>query len=361
MKPIIPVILAGGIGERFWPLSRSARPKQLLALTSRATLIEETFSRVASVRSRNALPLVITGHAIAARMKALLSKRWRYDLIVEPVGKNTAPAVALAAAWIEARYGTSIMAVLPADHLIRPQREFTAAVRYAGELADTEKRLVVFGITPSRPETGYGYIEIGRGIGNHGNVRSFTVARFVEKPDSAAAKRFCLSPKYKWNSGMFVWRTDVLLGETAAYMPELHNHVQTAARKRFSPAAIDDYYRTVSSESIDYGIMERSKKVCAVSGAFMWDDIGSWESLTRINPGNKAGTTVVGGRVFEAECANSLIVNKSSFPIAAVGCRDLLVVATADALLVMARSKLPDIKRYRGAIKSSGAFPRELF
>jgi mannose-1-phosphate guanylyltransferase len=361
VKKIVPVILAGGIGERFWPLSRSSHPKQLLALASRTTLIEDTFGRAAAIRSRDALPLLITGRAIAGRMKELLSRQWRYDGIVEPMGKNTAPAVALAAAWIQARYGASLMAVLPADHLIRPRHEFTKAIRFACALADTGGRLVVFAIPPTRPDTGYGYIELGKRTGEQGEMQSFMVARFVEKPDAATAKRYCASPDYRWNSGMFVWRTDILLGEVRAYMPALYDQVMAVSKQRFSKAAIDAFYRAAGKESVDYGIMERSKRVSAVSAAFFWDDIGSWESLGRINPVNKAGTMVIGDRVFEAECENTLVVNKTPCTVAAVGCRDIVVVATNDALLVMARSKLPDIKKYLGHMKNSKSFPRELF
>jgi mannose-1-phosphate guanylyltransferase/mannose-6-phosphate isomerase len=361
VKKIVPVILAGGIGERFWPLSRSSHPKQLLALTSRATLIEDTFGRAAAIRSRNTLPLVITGRTIAGRMKALLAGQWRYDCIVEPVGKNTAPAVALAAAWVQARYGVSIIAVLPADHLIRPRHEFAKAIRFASALADAGGQLVVFGVPPVRPDTGYGYIELGGRTGEQGGVESFVVARFVEKPDAKMAMRYCSSPRYRWNSGMFVWRTDILLGEVGAYMPTLYGQVMTAAKKQFSKKAIDAFYRAADQESVDYGIMERSKRVSAVSAPFFWDDIGSWESLTRINPVNKNGTTVIGGRVFEAECENALIVNKSRLTMATVGCRDIAVVATNDALLVIARSKLPEIKKYLGCMKKSKTFPRELF
>jgi mannose-1-phosphate guanylyltransferase len=361
MITIVPVILAGGIGERFWPLSRSSRPKQLLALTSKATLIEETFDRCAAFTSQGVTPLVITGRAIADRMKELLSKQCRYDCIVEPVGKNTAPAVAFAAAWIEAKYGSAIMAVLPADHLIRSRQEFARAIRFAAALAGDRGRLVVFGVPPDRPDTGYGYIELGAREGGGGRICSHTVKRFVEKPDAATAKKYCASKKYRWNSGIFVWNSGVLLKEVETYMPGLHALVRAAARKRFSKIAIDSFYRAAEKESIDYGIMERSKRVSAVSARFVWDDIGSWESLSRITPPDGDGNTISGERVFEAECERSLIVNKSPHTVATIGCRDLAVVATGDAVLVIHRSQLPDIKKYLGQMKSSGAYPAELF
>jgi mannose-1-phosphate guanylyltransferase len=358
---IVPVILAGGIGERFWPMSRSSMPKQLLSLTSGRTMIEETFTRANGVRSPNTLPLVITGRQIASRMNALLLKKRRYDTIVEPVGKNTAPALALAAAWIEARHGESIMVVMPADHDIRPLVNFKQAVRHACDLADAKDRLVVFGVKPDRPETGYGYIQLGSMTGSKGRVKSYEVRKFIEKPGLARAKTLSASEKYRWNSGMFVWKTSVLLEEFKTYMPGCHALVQKAKQAGFTKAAIDRFYLAVEKESIDYGIMERSRRVSAVVGEFAWDDIGSWESLSRVCPSNAHNTTIVGDAVYGADNRNCIIVNKSPHALAAIGCEDLAVVATGDAILVMARSKLPDIKKYLGEMKKTGAFPGELF
>jgi mannose-1-phosphate guanylyltransferase len=361
VKKIVPVILAGGIGERFWPLSRSSLPKQLLALTSRRTMIEETFSRTHALLSHGVVPLVITGKTIASRMKALLSRKWRYDLIVEPVGKNTAPAIALAAAWIETRYGRSIMAILPADHLIRPLNNFIKAVRHASFLADTLDHLIVFGVKPSRPETGYGYLLLGKERGTDSTVKSYAISRFIEKPDAAAAAKYCHSARYRWNSGMFVWKTDVLLKEVKSHLPALYSLVREAARSRFSKKAIARFYQAAQKESIDYGIMERSTRVSAVVGQFHWDDIGSWESLFRVKGKDRAGTTVVGKRIFTQECRNSIIINRSSAAVAVVGCSGLAVIATGDALLVIPASKLPDLKKFLGNIKKSGKFPSRLF
>ena len=361
MKKIVPVILAGGIGERFWPLSRSSHPKQLLALTSRRTMVEETFLRAAALQSKGVKPLLITGKPIASRMKALMAKKWPYDLIVEPVGKNTAPALALAAAWIEARYGDSLMLVFPADHMVSPPREFAAAVRYACTIADTSDHLVVFGIAPTRPDTGYGYIHLGKETGAQGSVKSYKVSRFVEKPDDATAAKYCAEGSYRWNSGMFVWKTSVLLEEVATSMPELSSQVRAAARKRFSSEAIDKFYHAAHKESIDYGIMERSKRVSAVAGKFFWDDIGSWEAIGRLSGSNEAGSTVVGERVYEAECTGSMIINKSPHALAAIGLSDAVVVATGDAVLVIARSKLPQLKKYLEQMKKGGSLPKHLF
>jgi len=361
MKRVVPVILAGGIGERFWPMSRSSRPKQLLSLTSSTTMVEETFARAAAVQSPGAAPLVITGARIARQMNALLSKKWRYDFIAEPVGKNTAPALALAAAWIEARYGESVMVVMPADHDIRPLHSFKQAVALACTLADDKGRLVVFGVRPNRPETGYGYIMLGKETGSRGTVKSFEVRKFIEKPDLARAKKLSTSAKYRWNSGMFVWKTSVLLEEFKTHMPACYALVQKTKKAGFSGAAIDRFYNTVEKESIDYGIMERSNRVSAVAGSFGWDDIGSWESLSRVCRPNRNNTTIVGGGIFEAQSSNSIIVNKSPHTLAAIGCSNCVVVATPDAVLVMDRSLVPDIKKYLGEMKKRDSFSKDLF
>ncbi|MGA2508518.1 MAG: sugar phosphate nucleotidyltransferase [Chitinispirillaceae bacterium] len=361
MMRTIPVILAGGIGERFWPLSRSSHPKQLLPLTSRRTMIEETFGRARALQTRGVVPLVMTGKPIASRMKALLSGKRRYDLIVEPVGKNTAPALALAASWIESRYGESIMVVLPADHRVKPTKAFVKAVRYACFLADAHNRLVVFGIRPTRPETGYGYLLLGKETSNGKGVKSHAVSRFIEKPDAALAARCCGSSSYRWNSGMFVWKTSVFLQEVKAHMPGLFSLAGEAARGGFSLKAIDRFYRAAGKESVDYGIMEHSRRVSAVTGVFQWDDIGSWDSLARISRGNKAGTVLVGDRIFEQGCSKSIIVNPSSHALAVIDCPETAVVATDDAILVIARSSLPDLKRYLAEMKKSGKFPSRLF
>jgi len=361
VKNVVPIILAGGIGERFWPLSRSSRPKQLLSLASHRTILEETFIRAGTVRSRGVKPLLMTGKLIAAPVKKLLSGKWRYDLIVEPLGKNTAPAIALAAGWIQARYGDSIMVVLPADHLVRPPEAFVKAVRHACFLADAGERLVVFGVKPSRPETDYGYLRLGKETGSRGGIKSHTVLRFIEKPDLARAASLCNSASHLWNSGMFVWKTSVLLREVKTHLPALFSQVSTASRDGFSRKAINRFYNAVKKESIDYGLMERSSRVCAVVGKFQWDDIGSWESLARLRGSNSSGTTVEGHGIFERECRNSIIVNRSPHALAVIGCSSAAIVATGDAILVCSRSKLPDLKRYLAGMKKAGNFPPGLF
>jgi mannose-1-phosphate guanylyltransferase len=358
---IVPVILAGGIGERFWPLSRASMPKQLLKLVSSRTMAEETLARVAAFSSEGVKPLVITSNAIGDRIKELLPKEWEYDMIIEPVGKNTAPAVALAASWIEEKYGPSVMVVLSADHDIRPKEEFTSAMKFAVDLAEKTEQLIVFGVKPSRPDTGYGYIMLGKKIDENDGVNGFSVKRFIEKPNETDAKKYVEDGGYMWNSGMFVWTTKVILEEFEAYMPELFKLVKIAEGKKFSQDAVDAFYTTCKKESIDYGIMEHSKRVSAAVGNFNWDDIGSWESIPRLNGTDGSGTTVTGDTVFNKDNKESILVNRSKLTVAAIGLENIAIIVTDDAVLAIDRSKLPDLKKYLNEIKGNKEFPSTLF
>lgn len=357
---VIPVILAGGIGERFWPLSRSAMPKQLLKILSNKTMLEETILRVSSFCSKDVRPLIVTSKAIASKFKAVLPSSLKYDLIIEPVGKNTAPAIAIAASWIQAKYGESVMIVLSADHDIRPKQAFIEAAKFGVNLAQNQNGLIVFGIKPSRAETGYGYIQLGKKVDSSKDIHGFSVKRFIEKPSLNKAQKLIQSDKFMWNSGMFVWKTSVILEEFASCMPQLYQLTQAAAKLKFSKDAISTFYNDCPKESIDFGIMEHSRRVFAVVGDFLWDDIGSWESVSRVNPRDTLNSTVLGLKVYQKDSRDSIIVNKSSKALAVVGLNDSVVVCTDDAVLVIDRSKLPEFKKYLNEMKA-GALPSNLF
>jgi mannose-1-phosphate guanylyltransferase len=359
---IVPVILAGGIGERFWPFSRSSSPKQLLPLISKRSMIKETFGRVSTFCRAGTRPLIVTGAAMAAKIKKALPPGVGYDVIAEPVGKNTAPAIAIAAGWIGARYGNdAVMIVLSADHAISPQKDFIATVNYAVDLASSLQRLIVFGIYPSRPDTGYGYIQIDKQIGSSGDLRCFQVRRFVEKPTPWKADMYLASGKYLWNSGMFVWNVSVILEEFRSYMPLIYRGVVKASRAGFTRAAVGAFYRDAVKESIDYGIMERSERVAAVKGNFLWDDLGSWEALGRVLPSGENRTVRSGKRIYEKECVNAIVANNSSLTVAAIGLTDTVVAVVDDAVLVIARDKLPAMKKYLAELKGDPAVPKKLF
>ncbi|MDR2578987.1 MAG: NTP transferase domain-containing protein [Chitinispirillales bacterium] len=361
---VIPVILAGGIGERFWPMSRSASPKQLHAIGSDKSMLEETILRVESFCSDSVKPVLITGAGIAEKVAETLGGiNDKIEIIAEPAGKNTAPAIAIAAAMLKHRHDDAVMVVVSADHAITPTAEFAKAVDTAVNTAKTHGGLVVFGIKPSRPETGYGYIELGGKIqaGATGECAAFEVKRFVEKPNAENAEKFMSSGNFLWNSGMFVWTASAILEEFRQHMPDLYGQAMDAAKKDFSQEAINEFYSVCRKESIDFGIMEKAGRVSAVRGDFFWDDLGSWESLSRVHGSNDSGTTVTGPLIYESGCTDSLIVNKSARTLAAVGLQNVAVIAVDDALLVIDRSRLPDLKKYLSEIKDSKNFSDELF
>ncbi len=357
----VPVILAGGIGERFWPLSRSSSPKQLLPLISSKTMLEETLRRVYPLCKKDVKPLIITGKTIAGRIRKVLPPALSYDCIVEPVGKNTAPAIALAAAWIEKKYGSAVMIILSADHDIKPKSAFLASMRAATRYAAGNDSLVVFGIRPTRVETGYGYLHSGAKLAEVEGETVFRVRKFIEKPTAAKAAIYFKRNVYFWNSGMFVWRTSVILDEFKTHLPDLYKLTKKAGRKCFSVKAIGEFYRDAEKVSIDYGIMEQSARVAMIAAGFSWDDVGSFEALSRIHEQSPSGVTSVGKQIHEFDCSDSIIYNGSSACVTAVGMENAVVIATDDAVLVIDRSKVPDIKTYLTALKKKKGVSTRLF
>jgi mannose-1-phosphate guanylyltransferase len=355
-------------------------------------MLEETLFRMRSCCLDSVTPLIITGAAIADKAAAALKAvdtqanilngksdggaldamgmstsaimDAGVDIIAEPQGKNTAPAIALAAALIKAKYGDTVMLIASADHAITPVEAFQSAVNHAVSVAVERGGLVVFGVKPARPETGYGYIEIGETLTINAAAQgcsAFKVKRFVEKPNPQDAAAFMESGNFLWNSGIFVWKTSVILEAFEKYMPDLYAQTTALTAKGFTPEAIDDFYSVCVKESIDYGIMEKAEAVSAVRGEFSWDDLGSWESLSRVLGSNGAGTTVGGDMVYESGCGDSLIVNKSKRALAAIGLKNAAIIAVDDAVLAIDRSRLPELKKYLAEIKAAGKFPADLF
>lgn len=358
---VVPVIMAGGIGERFWPLSRSSSPKQLLKLIRSRPMVEETLNRVAPLCTNGVKPLIITGRTIAGRMRKMISPKLEYDCIVEPVGKNTAPAILLAAGWIRHHYGEAVMCILSADHNIKPRSSFITSVRTAVAYARQSGSLVVFGIQPSRPECGYGYLHIEKTALHNTGSNLYRVKKFIEKPSPANAKRYVKQNSYLWNSGMFVWKTSVIINEFQKHLPEMFSLLAPVIKRKFSQKSIDRFYFAAESESIDYGIMEKAREVVAVKGTFFWDDIGSWEALPRIHGKDVSGNTTIGKKVLEYECRETLVFNSSDAAVTTIGIENLAVIVSGDAILIADRSKLPDLKKYLKQMKKSRQLPDTLF
>jgi len=356
---VFPVIMAGGSGTRFWPLSRQLFPKQLLKIIGDETLIQQTMRRVVTGAPPERV-MISTNPPQAESIRVQLSG-WKDALkdnfVLEPEGRNTAPAIALVALELVRRDPDAVMLVVPADHIVKGQKEFDAAVALAAELAQ-QGLLVTFGIKPIRPETGYGYIkpDHNRVLGKRGTLKGYRVGRFVEKPDAVKAAQYLKSGDYYWNSGMFVWRAATILEEIRRHQPALArgiDHIGRLMEQKAPRSIIDDTYRGLPSISIDNGVMERSDKAAMVPVAFKWSDVGSWGSLDEVAAKDKAGN-VVGGRVIDIGSQRSVVYGDRRV-VATIGLTDMVVVDTPDATLVCPKSRAQDVKRIVDILKQQGA------
>ncbi|MDD5180886.1 MAG: mannose-1-phosphate guanylyltransferase/mannose-6-phosphate isomerase [Gallionellaceae bacterium] len=342
---LYPVILSGGSGSRLWPMSRTALPKQFLPLVSEHTMFQETLLRLQGLPGI-AAPLVICNdeHRFLAAEQLRAIGSTPLSLILEPFGRNTAPAVAVAAFAAQAEDDQAILLVLPADHLIQDIPGFHNAIQSALELAQQDK-LVTFGITPDRPATGFGYIERGAALetGEH----TFAVARFVEKPDTDTARKFLDNGRFFWNSGMFVFKASAYLSELQHYHPDIH----AAAQRAWQHGVRDmDFHRldenafaACPADSIDYAVMEHTRAAAMVTVDIGWNDIGSWSSLSDVSLKDEQGN-VLRGDVFSAETADTYVRAEGRM-VAAIGVRDLVIVETSDAVLVMHKDFAQDVKQ----------------
>ncbi len=337
--------MAGGKGERFWPKSRSSFPKQFLSLTTDGkTMLQHTVERL--------LPLVelgdvyiVTNQDYVEIVKTQLPGLPQENILAEPVARNTAPCIGLAAAVIRSKYEDAVMLVLPSDHLIKYTEMYVDTLRQAIDLAQEGENLVTLGITPTYPETGYGYINFVRDEANK-QRGIYKVNRFVEKPDIDTAKEYLGSGQYLWNSGMFIWKLSTILEKFRQFMPDTYAglvKIQQAVGQKQFDSVLKTCFSGFRSESIDYGILEKAENIYTIPGTFGWDDVGSWLSLERINRTNEFGN-MVQGDVVTIKTKNTTIVGGSKL-IAAVGLEDMVIVDTEDALLVCAKDAAQDIKK----------------
>jgi len=348
MKTFV-VIMAGGSGERFWPYSRITNPKQLLKLTSaNLTMIEEAIVRIEPLVPRERI-LVITSKVLRDTI-AQVCDLPNENIIAEPAKRNTAPCLALAAAIIKQRCAAvgehdAVMAVLTADHFIGDAHAFRANISVAIETAVEHGALVTLGIRPTRPETGYGYIEMNRGIEEQKN-RGVPVVSFREKPDAELAFTFLRYGNFLWNSGMFFWKVSSIESAMLKYLPEVG---------AFISSGDDESFKRLPDISIDYGIMEKADNVYVVPASFPWDDVGSWDALDRMKT-HDADHNVLYGNVEVIDTTNSIIYNVASNEkvLSIVGMNDAVVVFTDDAVLVCDKSKAQDVKRIVSALRSKG-------
>lgn len=335
---IQPVILCGGSGTRLWPLSRPSCPKQFLALTEPRTMLQATAARVRG--GGCAEPLVVAGESLGTLVEEQL-RAGGIDpaaIILEPAGRNTAAAIALAAYWLKARGGDGIMLVMPSDHLIGDEAAFGRAVQ-AALPAVRAGALATFGIAPSSPETGYGYIGPGREWPESPGV--FVVDRFFEKPDAETAARFCASG-YLWNGGIFLFRVSAFLAELERHAPEVARQCAAAVAAGTSDGAFArpeaEAFLASPSIAVDVAVMERTDRACVVPVDMGWSDLGSWDAVWSVAEKDEARNAVEGD-VLAIGTSGSLIRNMSGLTIAAVGVEDLVIVATADSILIVPREK----------------------
>jgi mannose-1-phosphate guanylyltransferase/mannose-6-phosphate isomerase len=360
---LIPVVLSGGSGTRLWPLSRELYPKQLLPLVSKGTMLQETLARIAGVEALGT-PIVVCNEShrflVAEQLHQMDSPTNQPvgPILLEPVGRNTAPAVAIAALAAEAQDAKSdpILLILPADHVIRDVRAFQAAVAVGRQAAQTGK-LVTFGVVANKPETGYGYIRRSAGAGP-----VYAVEQFVEKPDLATAKKYVESGQYYWNSGMFMFRARTFLEELHALAPAMH----AACEKAFKLAARDlDFVRlpaaefaAIASDSIDYAVMEKTKHAVVVPLDAGWSDVGSWSALYEAMPCDAKGNVQLGD-VLTSDTEGCYIQSTSRL-VATVGLKDHVVVETKDAVLVAPKDRVQDVKALVNELKKGGRYETSL-
>jgi mannose-1-phosphate guanylyltransferase / mannose-6-phosphate isomerase len=356
---LYPVIMAGGSGTRFWPLSRQLFPKQLLRIMGDETLIQQTMRRVVCASAPDRV-MISTNPAQAESIRVQLSE-WkdalRNNFVLEPEGRNTAPAIALVALELVRRDPDAIMVVVPADHIVKGQRDFDAAVSLASNLA-AEGLLVTFGVQPIRPETGYGYIKPNRKtvLAKQGKLKGHPVARFIEKPNAVKAAQYLKAGDYYWNSGMFVWRAATILDEIRHHQSALFRGIEKIGRlieQNASRSMIDEEYRALPSVSIDTGVMEKSTKSAVVPVAFRWSDVGSWGSLDEVASKDKAGNVLV-GRVVDIDSRRSIFYCDRRV-VATIGLTDMVVVDTPDATLICPKSRAQDVKKMVELLKHQGA------
>ena len=349
---ITAVIMAGGRGERFWPKSRNNCPKQFLSLTAdKETMIQKTVKRLDKIVEPGDV-FVVTNAAYREIVETQLPQIPKENILSEPCARNTAPCIAYAAAVIKKKYDDAVMLVLPSDHLIGYMNIYHRALRKAIAAAEEGQNLVTIGITPTYPETGYGYINFGDEKGD-----AFEVERFVEKPDLATAKKYLASGNYLWNSGMFVWKVSSIMANIQKFMPEVYD----GASRIGESFGTDDFeevlireFEAFPSESIDFGIMEKAENIYTIPGSFGWDDVGSWLAMERINETDD-DKNFIEGDVIAVDSKRTTICGGKRL-IAAVGTRDLIIVDTDDVLLVCSKNSTQDVKKVISKLKGQERF-----
>ncbi len=345
---IYAVIIAGGIGSRFWPRSKVKTPKQLLKIFGVKTMIQETVGRLKGIIENEDI-YIITNKIQKEEIVKQLPEIPKENIVEEPFGRNTAVCIGLASIIIKNKQKDAVTIILPADHIIKDIDEFHKTLKNAAGFASSSNGLITIGIPPSRPETGYGYIQIDENV-VCSNI--FKVSAFAEKPNYATAVRFLESGDFFWNSGMFIWKTSSILNEMKFHMPDLYEGLKEIEKALYTSkyeATLNRVYGQLKNISIDYGIMEKSNNVYLTKGAFTWSDVGSWEEVYQLSNKNSDGNVAI-GNIFTDMTVDSYIYSPDKFT-AIMGVENLIVINTKDALLVCRRDQTQEVKKIVNHLK----------
>lgn len=350
------IIMAGGSGTRFWPRSRRHRPKQLLRLTGESTMLQQTVARVEHLIPPERV-FIITGADQAEATREQLPDLPARNVIAEPAPRDTAPCVALAAALVAARDPEGTMIVMPADHVIEPVDAFHTSLRAATEVVDADpSALVTFGITPNRPETGYGYIERGDLVETRQGVPAYRVRQFREKPDRPTAERFLAAGTFLWNSGIFVWRARTILEAIAEYRPVLAAAFEPIRRALGTPdesRALDEHFPQLERVPIDRAVMEHAPNIRVLEVPYTWNDVGDWRALATLLERDADGNALQ-GHVVARDTRDSIIISDDGGIVATLGVDDMVVVHSGKATLVARKDRLDDLKALVEALAAAG-------
>lgn len=352
---ITALIMAGGEGTRFWPLSRSHRPKQFLKLTDdQQTMLQATVERISEL-----VPLeqvfIATNKAYQRPIEKQLKGIPAENIIVEPVKRDTAACIGLSALIIDRKYPGSTMIVLPADHLIEEKDNFLNILKKAVMVAATGCNLVTLGINPTHPETGYGYIHYGELTHRIDGDEVYQVEAFTEKPDIIKARKFLEEGTYLWNSGMFVWQVRSILDNIELYMPELSaslGRIGQALGTDLAEKVICDEFEDLIGISIDYGIMEKADNIFVIPGSFGWDDLGSWPALERVKKLDDNGNVIV-GKHYGIDTLDSIIHSPDKV-VTTIGVKNIVIVDTEDAILICDKNRAQEVKEIRQILEDNG-------
>ena len=348
------IIMAGGRGERFWPVSREKTPKQLINLLGRKSFLQDAVERVLPLVPLKNI-LIITNAAQAPEVARQLPKLPRQNIVAEPVGRDTCAAVTLGAAIVGARSTTAVMAVLPADHVIPEAKKFQQVLNDCFDLASRGRAIVTIGIKPTEPATGYGYIQVGEPLPPPQDARGYKTSfyraeRFVEKPHLEKALEYVNSGQYRWNAGMFIWGFVTLTEGLQKHRPEMYDACQRWFKVANQPAklarVLAKEYPDLNKVSIDYALMEHAQNVVVAGGDFAWDDLGSWNALARHIKPDAEGNCAVADFI-HVDAARNILFDartRNRTPIAVVGLRDSILVTTDDAVLLAHKSQSQKIK-----------------